>query len=218
MTKQCFCDIIWLLKLELSRKVQSKNALNMIIIDKCTWIYGVERSGTKEIQVRRDTVRLPLARLLSPIFGMQPAKVLPDWPRICGFGYSIRICTWKWCSSPDPVSVCTQRSCRSFPSSRSQKSFPFLRYQSNALYRWDFEQALPLGVRFWMLRWCTDFLGRCEKSLRESSSRIAMQALSRFGCKAPSSYCYPLLRKGFLRCRNRELPIRTIFRHSTVFR
>ena len=105
---------------------------------------------------------------------MQPAKGLPDWPRICGFGYSTRICTWKWCSSPNPVSACMHRSCRSFPFSRLQKSFPFLRYQSNALYRWDFEQFLPLGVRFWMLRWCTDFLGHCERLLRKSSSRIAI--------------------------------------------
>ena len=48
-----------------------------------------------------------------------------------------------------------------------------------------------------MLRWCTDFLGQCERSLRGSSFRIAIQALSRFGCKAPSSYCYPLLREGY---------------------
>ena len=189
----------------------------MINIDKCTWIYGVERSGTKEIQVWRGAVRLPSARLLSPIRGMQPAKVLRDWPRICGFGCSTRICTWKQCSSPDPESACMRRSCRSFPSLRSQKSFPFLRYQSNALYRWDFEQTLPLGVRFWMLRWCTDFLGHCERLLRGSSSRIAIQALSRFGCKAPSSYCYPLLRKGSRRCNNRGLPIRTIFRHRVIY-
>ena len=73
-------------RMELSRNVQSKNPLKMIDIDKCTWIYGVERSGTKEIQVRRGAVRLPSARLPSPIRGMQPAKVLRDWPRIVVLG------------------------------------------------------------------------------------------------------------------------------------
>lgn len=67
----------------------------------------------------------------------------------------LTLCSKFYCIFPAIV-LCynyTRRSCRFFPSSMSQKNFPFLRYQSNDLYRWDFEQTLPLGVRFWMLRW-----------------------------------------------------------------